>query len=62
MDNQGTQERGEGTKKQIADLENISQSRISQLWNEYKDTGEIPELKDAGRPQEPLSRKEKNHE
>lgn len=52
-------EEGKRTQNEIADLKNVSQARISQLWNEYKETGEIPALKEAGRPKEPLSKDEK---
>ena len=52
-------EEGNRTQKEIADLKNVSQGRISQLWNEYKETGKIPKLEEPGRPREPLSKEEK---
>ena len=51
--------KGKRTQEQISNIQDVTQGRISQLWNEYKQTGKIPKLKQAGRPKEPLSEKEK---
>ncbi|MGC8558416.1 MAG: IS481 family transposase, partial [Nitrososphaeria archaeon] len=42
--------RGRLSTNQIALLQHISESRVRQLWSEYKKTGKMPTLKKAGRP------------
>ena len=51
--------KGERTEEEIGKVQHVTRQRISQLWNEYKRTGEIPRLKKPGRPKEPLSDEEK---
>jgi putative transposase len=48
-------ERGELTTEQIARIQRITPRRVNQLWQAYRNTGEIPELKDPGRPRKPIT-------
>ena len=48
-------ERGELTTEQIARIQRITPRRVNQLWREYRDTGELPILKEPGRPPKPIT-------
>jgi len=41
---------GRLSTSEVAFLEQISESRVRQLWVQYKKTGRMPTLKKAGRP------------
>ncbi|MDG7039865.1 MAG: hypothetical protein JRN66_01195, partial [Nitrososphaerota archaeon] len=43
------------TTAQIAELQGVDQSRIRQLWLEFRNTGKVPALKEPGRPKRVLS-------
>ncbi|MCL4339847.1 MAG: IS481 family transposase, partial [Thaumarchaeota archaeon] len=41
---------GSMTTAQIAELQGVDQSRIRQLWLEFRNTGKVPAIKEPGRP------------
>lgn len=45
-------ERGGLSTAQIAKIQRVTPRRVKQLWQEYRNTGEVPVLKEAGRPSE----------
>lgn len=51
-------ETGERTEQEIGQVQGVTRQRVSQLWNEYQRTGEMPVLQQPGRPVEPLSERE----
>ena len=42
----------------VANIQDISKARVSQLYREYRLTGKIPELKKVGRKAKPISRED----
>jgi len=59
MDNQRKEEGNTGTPTRIiAGIEGISIRRVNQIYRQYKETGEIPELRKPGRPEKNLSKEE----
>ncbi|MGC9308633.1 MAG: hypothetical protein ACP5FL_07650 [Thermoplasmatota archaeon] len=48
-------EKGERTEQEIGQVQDVTRQRVSQLWNQYKQTGKIPTLQRPERPTEPLS-------
>jgi putative transposase len=52
-------EKKKGTPTRIiAEIEGISTRRVNQIYRQYKETGEIPELRKPGRPKKNLSEEE----
>jgi putative transposase len=50
--------RGRLSTRETALLQHISESRVRQLWSEYRKTGRVPTLKKAGRPRRVVTEKE----
>jgi len=50
--------RGRLSMSQIALLQRVSESRVRQLWSEYRKTRRVPTLKKAGRPRRVLTESE----
>ncbi len=48
-------ERGELNTTQIAKIQLVTPRRVNQLWREYRHTGEMPVLKESGRPREAIT-------
>lgn len=46
------------TTQDIASIQNVTTRRVKQLWQEYKQTGEVPQLKRPGRPVKPIREEE----
>lgn len=42
------------TNQSIAWAQDVTVRRVQQLWKEYRDTGDIPELHEPGRPSKPI--------
>ena len=50
-------EKGTPTRT-IAEIENITPRRVNQIYKQYRETGEIPKLRNSGRPKKELSEEE----
>jgi len=50
--------RGEQSTRMIAAIQGITPRRVNQLYREYRRSGDIPRLKEAGRPREPITAKQ----
>ena len=52
-------EKEKGTPTRIiAEIEGITPRRVNQIYRQYKETGETPELRRPGRPKKNLSEEE----